>query len=255
MTAVLDAPAHEDVVVEPLLDARDLDLRYGRVQVLFDLSIAVARGEFVALLGTNGAGKSTFLKAVSNLSPITRGSISFAGEDITGKAPDEITALGLAHVPGGRGLLPDLTVEENLRLGGHLLRRRPKARKEGIDRAIDLFPWMAQRRRQLAGTLSGGEQQMLAIGRALVIQPTLLMVDELSLGLAPVIVEELMGLLGELHRDGVTILVVEQHATLAMDAAERIVFMEKGQVRFSGPAADLRGRDDLLRSVFLGGDR
>ncbi len=244
-----------DLELEPLLDAQHVDLRYGRVQVLFDLSIAVAPGEFVALLGTNGAGKSTFLKAVSNLSPVAGGTIRFAGDDITGMAPDAITALGLAHVPGGRGLLPDLTVDENLRLGGHLLRRRPAERRAGIDRATALFPWMGARRKQLAGTLSGGEQQMLAIARALVLQPRLLMVDELSLGLAPVVVEEIMGLLGEIHRDGVTILVVEQHATLAMEAAERVVFMEKGAVRFSGPASDLRGRDDLLRSVFLGGAR
>jgi ABC-type branched-subunit amino acid transport system ATPase component len=238
-----------------MLDARNVDLHYGRVQILFDLSIEVEDGEFLALLGTNGAGKSTFLKAVSNLSPISAGRIAFRGDDITGLAPDEIAARGLAHVPGGRGLLADLTVEENLRLGGHLLRRRPGELRAGIDRAISLFPWMGERRRQLAGTLSGGQQQMLAIGRALVLQPVLLMVDELSLGLAPIVVEELMGLLGELHRDGVTILVVEQHATLAMEAAQRVVFLEKGEVRFSGPAADLRGRDDLLRSVFLGAAR
>ena len=256
MTAVLDGPARtEPPRPEPLLAATGVDLHYGRVQVLFDLSITVEHGEFVALLGTNGAGKSTFLKAVSNLSPISRGDIRFGGASITGVAPDEIAAQGLAHVPGGRGLLPDLTVEENLRLGGHLLRRRPAELRAGIARANDLFPWMNDRRRQLAGTLSGGEQQMLAIARALVLRPKLLMVDELSLGLAPIVVAELMGVLGDLHRDGVTILVVEQHATLAMEAAERIVFMEKGQVRFSGPADELRGRDDLLRSVFLGGDR
>ena len=235
-----------------ILDARNLDLRYGRVQVLFDVSLAVERGEFVALLGTNGAGKSTFLKGVSNLSPLSSGTVSFQGEDITGLAPDVITARGLAHVPGGRGALPDLTVEENLRLGGYLLRHDKAAMAEGIEHAVTLFPWMKERRRQLAGTLSGGEQQMLAIARALVLRPPMLMVDELSLGLAPVIVEELMNLLAQLNADGVTILAVEQHATLAMEAASRVVFMEKGQVQFSGSAADLRGRDDLLRSVFLG---
>jgi ABC-type branched-subunit amino acid transport system ATPase component len=245
---VLDRVRPEPTVPEPLLAVKGVDLHYGRVQVLFDLSLAVAPGEFVALLGTNGAGKSTLLKAVSNLSPITRGSVHFGGEDITARAPDEIAARGLAHVPGGRGLLPDLTVEENLRLGGHLFRGtdRRRAVARAIEQAVELFPWMGTRRRQLAGTLSGGEQQMLAIARALVLHPTLLMVDELSLGLAPVIVEELMGLLARLNADGVTVLVVEQHATLAMEAAERVVFMEKGQVRFSGPAAALRGRDDLL---------
>ena len=237
---------------ELILDARHVDLHYGRVQVLFDVSIAVERGEFVALLGTNGAGKSTFLKAVSNLSPKSAGRVAFAGTDITGLAPDVITARGLAHVPGGRGLLADLTVEENLRAGGYLLRGDKARLYEGVERAAELFPWMKRRRRQLAGTLSGGEQQMLAIGRALVLQPPMLMVDELSLGLAPVIVEELMGVLGRLNAEGTTILAVEQHATLAMEAASRVLFMEKGQVRFSGPAADLRGRHDLLRSVFLG---
>jgi branched-chain amino acid transport system ATP-binding protein len=179
----------------------------------------------------------------------------FEGEDISGLPPDVIAERGLAHVPGGRGALPDLTVEENLRLGGYLLRHDKARLAEGVEYAVGLFPWMKQRRRQLAGTLSGGEQQMLAIGRALVLRPPMLMVDELSLGLAPVIVEELMGVLARLNAEGVTILAVEQHATLAMEAAERVLFMEKGQVRFSGSAAEMRGRDDLLRSVFLGADR
>jgi ABC-type branched-subunit amino acid transport system ATPase component len=235
-----------------LLEATDLDVHYGRVQVLFGVSISVEEGEFLALLGTNGAGKSTFLKAVSNLSPPSSGTVCFAGEDITNLAPDRIAAKGLAHVPGGRGALPDLTVDENLRLGGHLLRRDAASLAEGLDRAMGLFPWMGQRRKQLAGTLSGGEQQMLAIARALVLRPRMLMVDELSLGLAPVIVEELMGVLTQLNAEGITVLVVEQHATLAMQMAERVLFMEKGQVRFSGAGRDLLGREDLLRSVFLG---
>ena len=236
----------------PLLEATDLDVHYGRVQVLFGVSISVEAGEFLALLGTNGAGKSTFLKAVSNLSPVSAGRIVFDGEDITNLAPDKIAAKGLAHVPGGRGALPDLTVEENLRLGGHLIRHDKGALAAGLDQAIGLFPWMGERRKQLAGTLSGGEQQMLAIARALVLRPTMLMVDELSLGLAPVIVEELMGVLKQLNAEGITVLVVEQHATLAMQVSERVLFMEKGQVRFSGAGKDLLGRDDLLRSVFLG---
>ena len=236
----------------PLLDATDLDVHYGRVQVLFGVSIAVEQGEFLALLGTNGAGKSTFLKAVSNLSPVSSGTVLFAGEDITNLPPDKIAAKGLAHVPGGRGTLPDLTVDENLRLGGHLLRKDKATLADGLERAMTLFPWMGQRRKQLAGTLSGGEQQMVAIARALVLRPTMLMVDELSLGLAPVIVEELMDVLKQLNAEGITVLVVEQHATLAMQVAERVLFMEKGQVRFSGAGRDLLGRDDLLRSVFLG---
>jgi ABC-type branched-subunit amino acid transport system ATPase component len=237
-----------------VLEASDLNLHYGRVQVLFDVSIDIVEGEFLAILGTNGAGKSTFLKAVSNLSPLTSGRVAFRGEDITGLPPDRIAAKGLAHVPGGRGNLPDLTVDENLRLGGHLLRHDKRALTEGIDRAMALFPWMGSRRHQLAGTLSGGEQQMLAIARALITQPSLLLVDELSLGLAPIIVEELMDLLQRLNREGVTVAVVEQHATLAIEAADRVLFMEKGEVRFSGAGADLLGRTDLLRSVFLGAE-
>ena len=249
------APTTHNDAGDLILDARNLDLHYGKVQVLFDVTIGVRRGEFIALLGTNGAGKSTFLKAVSNLSPVSAGTIAFEGRDITGLAPDAIAARGLAHVPGGRGSLPDLTVEENLRLGGHLLRARRAELAAGVDRAVQLCPWMGKRRSQLAGTLSGGEQQMLAIGRALVTQPSMLMVDELSLGLAPIIVEELMGVLKDLNQSGITVLVVEQHATLAMEVAERVLFMEKGQVRFSGAGRDLIGRDDLLRSVFLGAGR
>jgi len=235
----------------PLLEVTDIELRYGRVQILFGVSVDVAEGEFVAMLGTNGAGKSTVLKAISNLAPISGGSIRFDGHDLGGVAPEEIVELGIGHVPGGRGLLADLTVEENLRLGGHLVRGTALA--EGLDRAMTLFPWFSDRRKQLAGTLSGGQQQMLAIGRALVTQPRLLMVDELSLGLAPIVVEELFGVLADLHAGGTTILIVEQHATLAMAHAERAVFLEKGRVRFSGPAKDLAGRTDLLRSVYLGG--
>ena len=235
----------------PLLELTDVEVRYGRVQILFGVSCAVAEGEFVGMLGTNGAGKSTVLKAISNLAGVSGGTICFDGQDLAGLAPEEIVELGIGHVPGGRGLLADLTVEENLRLGGHLLRGAAYA--EGLDRATTLFPWFGERRRQLAGTLSGGQQQMLAIGRALVTQPRLLMVDELSLGLAPIVVEELFGVLDELHRSGTTIVIVEQHATLAMAHAERVLFLEKGRVRFSGPAKELAGRTDLLRSVYLGG--
>ena len=237
----------------PLLEIHDVDLHYGRVQVLFGVDFSVAEGEFVTLLGTNGAGKSTILRAVSNLSPISAGSIRFAGEEIAGLPPEEVVARGIGHVPGGRGTLADLTVEENLRLGGHLLGRRRVERDARIERVVETFPWMGRRRRQLAGTLSGGEQQMLSIGRALVTEPRLLMVDELSLGLAPIVVEDLMGVLQALHESGITLLIVEQHATLALRVASRAIFMEKGQVRFSGPSRELAGREDLLRSVFLGG--
>jgi branched-chain amino acid transport system ATP-binding protein len=240
---------------EPLLYSEGMDVSYGRVQVLYDVSIEVFSGELVALLGTNGAGKSTWLKGVSNLVSPSSGRVVFDGEDITGLPPDEIVARGLGHVPSGRGTLPDLTVEENLRLGGHLLRHDPARRREATDAVYELFPWMAERRKQAAGTLSGGEQQMLGIARALVNRPKLLMVDELSLGLAPIVIEEIYEQVKRLNDDGLTILIVEQNASLAMEIAERVLFMEKGRVQFSGRGRDLVGRKDLLRSVFLGAKR
>ena len=235
-----------------LLRSEGIDVHYGRVQVLYDVSIEVNEGEFVALLGTNGAGKSTWLKAVSNLVTPSAGKVFFDGGEITALAPDEIVARGLGHVPSGRGTLPDLTIEENLRLGGHLLRKDKAKRRDAIDEIYATFQWMKDRRSQLAGTLSGGEQQMLGIGRALVNRPKLLMIDELSLGLAPIIVEEIYEQIAKLNANGLTILIVEQNATLAMEVVERVLFMEKGRVQFSGRGRDLLARKDLLRSVFLG---
>jgi len=233
-----------------VLEVRGLEVSYGAIRVLNGIDLTVAPGEMVALLGTNGAGKSTILKAISGLLPIKAGRVTFEGTDITGAAPEIVLARGVGQVPGGRGLLPTLTVEENLNLGGHLL---PKAQlADAVTEAARPFPWMASRRRQLAGTLSGGEQQMLAIARALVARPRLLMVDELSLGLAPAVVEELIGLLQTLcHERSIAILLVEQHVTMALSVTERAYFLERGQVRFEGPSADLASRDDLIRSVFL----
>ena len=239
----------------PILSSRGLDVHYGRVQILYDVDIDVYEGELVALLGTNGAGKSTWLKAVSNLVAPSAGHVTFQGEDITGLPPDQIVARGLGHVPSGRGSLPDLTVEENLRLGGHLLRRDAAKRREGTEAMYEMFPWLADRRKQLAGTLSGGEQQQLGIARALVNQPKVLMVDELSLGLSPIVVESIYEIVQQLNDNGLTILIVEQNATLAMEIAERALFLEKGRVQFSGKGRDLLKRKDLLRSVFLGEGR
>jgi ABC-type branched-subunit amino acid transport system ATPase component len=235
-----------------MLEITSLEVAYGAIRVLDGIDVAVAPGEMVALLGTNGAGKSTVLKAVSGLLPIKAGSIRFEGIDITGASPEDILSAGVGQVPGGRGLIPSLTVEENLRLGGHLL---PKAAlAEAMAEASEPFPWMAERRKQMAGTLSGGEQQMLAIARALVARPRLLMVDELSLGLAPAVVADLIGLLGRLRAErGIAILLVEQHVTMALSVTERAYFLERGKVRFAGPSGELAGRDDLLRSVFLEG--
>jgi branched-chain amino acid transport system ATP-binding protein len=235
-----------------VLEVRGLEVSYGAIRVIDGVDITVGPGEIVALLGTNGAGKSTVLKAVSGIIPIGAGSISFHGQELAGAAPEVVVSAGVGHVPGGRGLLSSLTVEENLRLGGHLLSRAQLG--AAVDEAASLFPWMAERRKQPAGTLSGGEQQMLAIARALVCSPRLLMVDELSLGLAPAIVDDLIALLRRLRDErGVAILLVEQHVTLALSVAERAYFLERGQVRFEGPSEELLGRDDLLRSVFLQG--
>jgi ABC-type branched-subunit amino acid transport system ATPase component len=235
-----------------VLEVRGLEVSYGAIRVIDGVDITVEPGEIVALLGTNGAGKSTVLKAVSGIIPIGAGSIRFGGLELAGAAPEAVVTAGVGHVPGGRGLLSSLTVEENLRLGGHLLSRSQLG--AAVEEAASLFPWMAERRRQPAGTLSGGEQQMLAIARALVCSPRLLMVDELSLGLAPAIVDDLIALLRRLRDErGVAILLVEQHVTLALSVAERAYFLERGQVRFEGPSANLLSRDDLLRSVFLQG--
>jgi branched-chain amino acid transport system ATP-binding protein len=235
-----------------MLEVRGLEVAYGAIRVLDAIDVDVAPGDMVALLGTNGAGKSTVLKAVSGLLPIKGGTIRFEGQDITGASPEDILRAGVGQVPGGRGLLPSLSVEENLRLGGHIV---PKAQLAGaIADATEPFPWMTERRRQAAGTLSGGEQQMLAIARALVASPRLLMVDELSLGLAPAVVSDLIALLSRLRRErGIAILLVEQHVTMALAVTERAYFLERGQVRFAGPSQELSGRDDLLRSVFLEG--
>ena len=238
---------------EVLLEVKGLSVHYDRVQVLYDVDFKVRRGERIALLGTNGAGKSTILKAVSGLVDPTAGSVHWAGDDITDMAAEKRVQLGIGHVPGGRGLFPTLTVGENLRMGGYLYSSDDKIEAEA-QRVMEYFPWIKDRQSQLAGTLSGGEQQQLATGRALMLRPTLLMIDELSLGLAPVIIERLMESLMELHEhEDVTIVIVEQQASFALGYTDRAYFLEKGEVRFEGPSGDLLDRTDLLRSVFLAG--
>jgi branched-chain amino acid transport system ATP-binding protein len=244
---------HEDDQAEVLLDVRGIDVFYDKVQVLYGVDFHVRRGERVALLGTNGAGKSTVLKAACRLIDVTAGSIHWKGEDITGARTETLVRKGLGQVPGGRGLFPTLSVGENLRMGGYILNDTARVAKE-IERVIHYFPWIADRIDQLAGTLSGGEQQQLAVARALIAQPEVLLIDELSLGLAPVVVERLMDTIQRLHQvEGLTIVIVEQQATFALGYTDRAYFMEKGEVRFEGPSAGLTERDDLLRSVFLAG--
>ena len=236
-----------------LVAARDLDVHYDKVQVLYGVDFEVYPGERVALLGTNGAGKSTILKTVSGVVDQTAGSILWKGEAIDKVHAEDRVKLGIGHVPGGRGLFPTLTVGENLRMGGYLYKSEQEVERE-VERVMRYFPWIEDRQNQLAGTLSGGEQQQLATGRALMLKPELLMIDELSLGLAPVIIERLMESLMRLHEEeGLTIVIVEQQASFALGYTDRAYFLEKGEIRFEGPSSQLLGRTDLLRSVFLAG--
>ncbi|CAN5627942.1 hypothetical protein BH20ACT2_BH20ACT2_00260 [soil metagenome] len=238
---------------QPLLDCVGIDMAYGSVQILFKVDFQVAKGEIVALLGTNGAGKSTLLKGVCGLVKPKAGSVTFDGEDVTNLNADVTTQRGISLMPGGKGVFPTLSVEENLRLASWLIRKE-RDRIEAARREVyDLFPILEQRSSQMAGDLSGGEQQMLALGGALMTRPELLMIDELSLGLAPTIVAQLLDVVREIHRRGTTIVIVEQSVNVALNLAERAVFMEKGEVRFEGPAGELLDRPDILRSVFIAG--
>ena len=228
------------------LEIRDLDFAYGTHQVLFGVSLTVAQGEIAALLGTNGAGKSTILRAVAGLDPPVAGSIHLFGEDATYNEAEDVLGMGVALLAGGRMTFPSLTVEENLRVGAFTLKG-----DTGIDDVYLRFPPLAARKQQRAGTLSGGEQQMLALGRVLLTKPRLLLIDELTLGLAPKVVEDLIGIVREVNAQGTTVLLVEQSVNLALALAAHSFFLERGEVRFDGPTADLLLRDDLLRPVFL----
>jgi ABC-type branched-subunit amino acid transport system ATPase component/predicted MFS family arabinose efflux permease len=236
-----------------ILVVRDLDVSYGQVQVLFGVNMDLAEGEIVALLGTNGAGKSTLLRAISGLVPIQRGAIFFDGEDVTGLEPEDSFAAGLIHVPGGRGIFPGLTVRENLDVAAWATRRPTPESRVAVDEVLDIFPQLRTRLDVPASVLSGGQQQMLTLGQAFIARPKLLMIDELSLGLAPILVEELLRLVRSLHETGTSVILVEQSVNLALTVAERAHFMEKGEIRFSGLTAELLERDDILRAVFLTG--
>jgi branched-chain amino acid transport system ATP-binding protein len=238
-----------------LLECVGLEVAYGRTQILFDVSIDVAEGEVLAVLGTNGAGKSTLLRAISGLTPPKGGKILLDGRDVTGTSPVKMASLGVAHMPGGRGIFPDLTVGENLRMASWSHRRDKARSKRAFDRALDLFPALSTRLGDRAGLLSGGQQQMLALAQAFMPEPRLLLVDELSLGLAPVVVMELLDVVRRLRNEGVAVVLVEQSAELALQVADRAVFLEKGETRFSGPAREILERGDLVRSVFLSGAR
>ncbi len=246
-------PGAADHPRSDLLTVNGLDVRYGDVQVLFDVEFAVRAGEIVALLGTNGAGKSTLLKAISGIARVRRGTVHFDDHDITNAPPERIAALGIAQVPGGQGVFPSLTVRENLRAACWLFRRDRTLVRSRTDEVLDRFPVLADRLDNAAADLSGGQQQMLALSMAFLGSPKLLAIDELSLGLAPVVVDQLLDIVRAIRDEGTTVIVVEQSVNVALHLAETAYFMEKGAIRFHGKTADLLERPDMLRSVFLEG--
>jgi branched-chain amino acid transport system ATP-binding protein len=235
---------------EPLLQLDDVEARYGPLKALHGVSLTVGEGEVVAVLGANGAGKTTTLRAVSGTVKRS-GEIVFAGNRISRRPPEAVARLGIAHVPEGRGTLTDLSVRENLRLGAYVRRDRAGIR-EDEQRVLSYFPWLEDRARQTAGTLSGGEQQMLALARALMLRPKLVLLDEPSLGLAPMVVSEIFRIVGELNdREGLAVLVVEQNAVLALEASSRAYVLEVGKVAVEGSSAELR-RNESVRRSYLG---
>jgi branched-chain amino acid transport system ATP-binding protein len=232
-----------------LLELQDVRARYGQVAALHGVSLTVEEGEVVALLGANGAGKTTTLRAVSG-TVRKSGHVLYAGRDVSRRTPERLARLGVAHVPEGRGILAELTVWENLRLGAYV--RRDRSVKDDLERVSELFPWLRERRGQQAGTLSGGEQQMLALARALVARPRLLMLDEPSLGLAPLVVQELFRVVRTLNEEeGLTVLVVEQNASIALEVSQRAYVLEVGRVAVEGSSDELRRHEGVRRS-YLG---
>jgi branched-chain amino acid transport system ATP-binding protein len=236
-----------------LLLCRGLRVSYGNVRVLFDVDFEVDQGEIVALLGANGAGKSTLLKAIAGVVGAEKGAVIFDGREITYAPPNEIASIGITEMPGGDGVFHSLTVAENLRIAGWLERRQGRERRARADQVIDQLPFLRPRLHETAANLSGGQQQMLALAMAFVARPRLLLIDELSLGLAPIVVEQLLPMVRAIREEGTTVVVVEQSANVALTLADSAYFMERGEIRFHGLCTDLFERPDLLRSVFLAG--
>jgi branched-chain amino acid transport system ATP-binding protein len=232
-----------------LLEVEDIHTSYGSIEALKGISLTVEEGEVVTLIGSNGAGKSTTLRSISGLTPARSGTVRFAGEEITRRSTQDIVELGIALSPEGRHCFPRMTVRENLDLGAHL-RRGPEI-AEDLERVFTLFPRLDERQRQKAGTMSGGEQQMLAIGRALMARPRLLLLDEPSMGIAPILVQRIYETIGEINRTGVAILLVEQNANYALGIASRGYVLETGQVALSAPSAQLRDDPEVQRA-YLG---
>jgi branched-chain amino acid transport system ATP-binding protein len=234
------------LAMAPLLELNDVSARYGQVAALHGVSLTVDEGEVVALLGANGAGKTTTLRAVSG-TVRRNGDVIVGGKRLRNAGPESVARSGVAHVPEGRGIFSELTVWENLRMGAYMQRGRPDFKM-----VLDYFPWLDARRNQQAGTLSGGEQQMLALARAFLQRPRLLMLDEPSLGLAPLITREVFRVVGDLNqKEGLAVLVVEQNAAIALSSAHRAYVLETGSIALSGAAADLKA-NDAIRSAYLG---
>jgi len=235
-----------------LLQVADIDFAYGQLQVLFGISMSVRQGEALALLGTNGAGKSTLLRVICGLETPMSGQVRFGGRDVSGAAAERLAAQGLALICGGKAVFTDMTIDENLQMQALGIRRQRALLRERMDRVFTTFPRLAERRSQQAGKLSGGEQQQLALAKALLLDPQLLCIDELSLGLAPVVVGELMDIVRQLNAEGLTVVVVEQSLNIAAQICDRAIFLEKGEVRFEGRTTDLLEQDDIARAVFFG---
>jgi ABC-type branched-subunit amino acid transport system ATPase component/predicted MFS family arabinose efflux permease len=238
--------------VVPVLQVADVDFSYGPVQVLFDVNFEVQRGEVLALLGTNGAGKSTILRVIAGLGVPQRGVVRLNGQNITYVTPEGRVKLGIVELPGGKGVFPSLTVAQNLATSARLLKVTGAEVERRMAEVYELFPELAAHRRQAAASLSGGEQQMLALGRVLLHEPEIVLIDELSLGLAPIVVQRMLAVVEQLKAKGQTMVIVEQSLNVALSVADRAIFLEKGSIRFEGAAADLLARDDLVRAVFFG---
>ncbi len=237
-------------MAEPILEVRNIDLGYGELQVVFGVSLEVGATELVGLVGGNGSGKSTILRAVSGMIRPWGGEIHFAGERVDGKKPHEMAALGLAHVPMGRQLFPDMTVEENLLLGAYLSRAH-RRRRQNLERVYTLFPDLREKRKMMAGSLSGGQQQMVAIARALMLDPKMLIMDEPSLGLAPLLVREVMSVIRVVAESGLPILLVEQNVMQVLRVSDRSYVLENGHLVIEGPSRDLIG-DPMVKRAYLG---
>ncbi|MCG3136041.1 MAG: High-affinity branched-chain amino acid transport ATP-binding protein LivF [Planctomycetes bacterium] len=235
----------------PLLELRSVSASYGPIRALKDVTLRVGRGEIVALIGANGAGKTSALMTISQIVRASAGDVLFDGRSILGMPPDRVTAAGICHVPEGRRIFARLTVEENLRMGAFLVRDAAVVAAR-MEAAFAVFPRLRERRMQTGGTLSGGEQQMLAIARALMLEPKLLLLDEPSLGLAPLIVRQIFDVVADLRRRGVTVLLVEQNARMALRLADRAYVLETGEIRREGPGAELLD-DPAIREAYLGG--